>query len=596
MTDFTATSFSTKHRRPLAGLDRVLALLAELTPLHEGAVAGGLTGQLAVVVGQVGRLRDRLDSGPGAPLIAAVMGATGTGKSKLFNTLLGQALSPSGYRRPTTMAPIMFIPAGHREFVLRPEFLPEYEKRLSETLPVEFKPGAVHEIVLVPTATPWHENLILIDTPDFDSVLSANRTAARAVFERCDVVIFVTDAVKYADQAAWEYLDLIRDGNKEAVLLVNRLKNPLSRQDFLSRLRAAGLDRPVPSLPDEPGLGDEDLFPADRPALTEIRQALADWSGPKRVDILAAEAGRAWSQLDQALTGILLPSLSRTTADLSTLQEHLTRAGQEINDDLGRQLAVTISGELKSSLILQIQTLFLKWDVLRYPRRVIGLPYALLRDKVLQPLGLMKGSGKNQGGLEQEINRLFEANREKLVASIYEFNSIAADLLASKPVGQGLMNRPEFSALVRSGDQVRNAYGQVRAELEDWVKQQAQELVKGLDLGEKMTFYMAQIVSLGLFISIQVHTGGGFSFFDGLLDSVLAPILSKVTGHALSRDKVKAFEIKAAQIHLEGCQGVVAGQVKAYTDYLNLAQKGLATAKPLAEAVRDLEREFEAWP
>ena len=595
MTVFTATSFSSKHRRPLAGLNRVQTLAADLVPLHEGAHNSELTAQLNLANNLMLRLEDRLESGPDAPLIAAVLGATGTGKSKLFNTLLGQSLSPSGYRRPTTMAPILFTPAGHREFVLRPEFLPGFEKRLAGTLPVEFSPEPVPEVVVVLTENPLHQNLILVDTPDFDSVLATNRAAARAVFERSDAIIFVTDAIKYADQAAWEYLNLIRDRDKEAVLVVNRLKNPLSQQDFISRLQKAGLKRPVPSLPDESGLGDNDLFPANRPALAEIRQMLSDWSGPRRLDILAAETGRDWTQLHETLAGNLLPSLSRTTADLSGLEDQLATAGQEINDDLGRQLAVTISGELKNSLILQIQTLFLKWDIMRYPRRVLGLPYALLRHKVLEPLGIVKGSGTTQGGLDQEINRLFEANREKLVASVQELNAGAADILISKPVGRGLMERPEFPGLIMSSDQVREAYGQVRNELETWVKHQAQELVKGLDLGEKMTFYLAQIVSLGLFISIQVHTGGGFSFFDGLLDSVVAPILSKVTGHALSRDKVKEFENQAAEIHLAGCRGIVAAQAKAYTAYLDRARQGLAVAGPLAEAVRDLEHDFEAW-
>ena len=280
MENITATNFSKKHRRPLAGLDRVEALLADLVPWHEGASGGELAGQASTAAGLVQRLKNRLDSGPDAPLIAAVLGATGTGKSKLFNTLLGQPLSPSGYKRPTTMAPIMFVPAGHREFALKPDFFPGYEKRLSEQHPVEFSLETSHELVLVITRNPLHENLILVDTPDFDSVLSPNRAAARAVFERCDAVIFVTDSVKYADQVAWQYLDLIRDRNKEAVLLVNRLKNPLSRQDFMSRLQAAGLERSVTSLPDEPGLGDGDLFPTDRPALTELWQILADWSGP----------------------------------------------------------------------------------------------------------------------------------------------------------------------------------------------------------------------------------------------------------------------------------------------------------------------------
>jgi hypothetical protein len=141
---------------------------------------------------------------------------------------------------------------------------------------------------------------------------------------------------------------------------------------------------------------------------------------------------------------------------------------------------------------------------------------------------------------------------------------------------------------------VRTEYRAVREDLELWVKQQAQELVKGLNVGEKMTFYLAQTVSIGLFISIQVHTGGGFSFLDGLLDGALAPILSKLTGHALSREKVKAFEIQAQNRHLEGCRKIAADQVKKYMDYLKEPEAGLAAAGGLTLAVSELERAFES--
>jgi putative ribosome biogenesis GTPase RsgA len=37
-----------------------------------------------------------------APLVVAILGSTGSGKSSLFNALVGAPLSPSGVLRPTT--------------------------------------------------------------------------------------------------------------------------------------------------------------------------------------------------------------------------------------------------------------------------------------------------------------------------------------------------------------------------------------------------------------------------------------------------------------------------------------------------------------
>jgi hypothetical protein len=58
-------------------------------------------------------------------------------------------------------------------------------------------------------------------------------------------VIFVTDAVKYADQTSWDYLQAIHQRRRAAVLVVNRLKNPLSLEDFQERLRTMEIDREV---------------------------------------------------------------------------------------------------------------------------------------------------------------------------------------------------------------------------------------------------------------------------------------------------------------------------------------------------------------
>ena len=593
MAPFNPTKFSRNHLRPLPGLEKVRELFSALVPLHEPAGQGPLSKLAADLARLSLRLEDRLAAGPEAPVIVAVLGATGTGKSKIFNSLAGSVLSPSGFRRPTTMAPVFYGPAGRLEGFARPTFFPGYEKRTALESPVAFSPEPARELILLPSQNSGGGGLVLVDTPDFDSVLASNRAAARDVFDRADAIIFVTDAVKYADQAAWEYLELIRDRNKEAVLIVNRLKNPLSREDFSRRLAKTGLDRTVLSLADQAHLSDEDLLEQTDLTLAELKNRLAEWSGPRRLEILSTEAASDWQAFEAGLARALLPQLAEASTGLSSLKTALNQAARNTREDLTGKLAVSISGELKQSLIAQIQTLFLKWDLLRYPRRIIGLPFNLLKDKVLVPMGVMSAGG-SRATLDQEIDRLFEANAETMAGVIRDLNAAARNRFQSVPVGRGLAERKDFESLAFSVDQVRRDYAGVRTDLEAWVEGQARELVKGLDLGEKMTFYLAQGVSLGLFISIQVHTGGGFSFFDGVLDGVLAPILSKITGHALSRDKVKAFEMEAGRRHLKGCQGLIDAQERAYLDYLAEAEQGLAAAKPLRDAVAELTADFKA--
>ncbi len=586
------SKFDRLHRRPLEPLRRVAGRLSELRPVHEASGRGVLSGLTAAALATASRLDNRLEWGLEAPVVVAVLGATGTGKSKLFNTLAGRALSPSGYKRPTTLAPVLLVSPDLREAALDPGFLPGYDKASPSNGPVAFDPDQLHQ--LVPALDSGWPDLILVDTPDFDSVLAGNRAAASDVFDRADAVIFVTDAVKYADQASWDYLERLNKRGRAAVILVNRVKNPLSLEDFARRLREAGLDRPLLSLPDLPGLADADLLPPGQEALEELRRQLAAWSGPERQELLKFEAAADWVELKGLLEDELLPGLRRAAGELDSLGQSLRRAGDRAGEDLAGRLAVSISGELKASLIAQIQTLFLKWDLLRYPRRVMALPYTLVRDKILSPLGLAKaGPAAGRTTLDDEIERLFAANREALVTLVHDYNRQAAEIFNSGPVGRGLLQDSGYSSLVFSGEEVRERYARVRSELEAWVAGQAAELAKGLNLGEKMTFYLAQVLSLGLFISIQVHTGGGFSFFDGLVDTVVAPVLSKLTGHAISRDKVKAFEDEAARRHQENTRAILEDQVRAYLDFVQTSSLGLAVAEPLAEDAADLRRAFE---
>src|SRR6266540_1921510 len=96
----------------------------------------------------------RLVEGPRAPLRIAIFGPTGAGKSKIFNSLIREALSPVSYRRPCSRQPLFYL---HRRW---------------EALAGSFRGDVrLHD-------RDSEEDLILIDAPDFDSVEAENRGAA----------------------------------------------------------------------------------------------------------------------------------------------------------------------------------------------------------------------------------------------------------------------------------------------------------------------------------------------------------------------------------------------------------------------------------
>ncbi len=139
-----------------------------------------------------------------APLVVVILGSTGSGKSSLFNGLVGRAMSPSGVLRPTTRQPMA---------VVHPD------DAGAELLPGMVARGAV-SLSVDPEA---RRGLVLVDAPDFDSVELANRALAVELLEAADLVIFVTTATRYADQVPWSVLDRARQRGVPLLAVLNRL-------------------------------------------------------------------------------------------------------------------------------------------------------------------------------------------------------------------------------------------------------------------------------------------------------------------------------------------------------------------------------------
>ncbi|MDQ2848525.1 MAG: 50S ribosome-binding GTPase, partial [Actinomycetota bacterium] len=120
--------------------------------------------------------------------VAALAGATGSGKSSLFNAISGAPLSTVGVRRPTTSTATAAIwTATAADSTADPSALLRWL--------------AVPSWHLVPAADDSLDGLVLLDLPDHDSTETANRAESDRLVELVDVFIWVTDPQKYADAA-----------------------------------------------------------------------------------------------------------------------------------------------------------------------------------------------------------------------------------------------------------------------------------------------------------------------------------------------------------------------------------------------------------
>lgn len=188
--------------RRLALLDSVLTLGAERVDPDRLAAAAAVRRQAD----------ERLARGDQL-IVAALCGGTGSGKSSLFNALVGEELAPVGVQRPTTSEPRAWS-VGE----------PGSAAPLLDWLGVDQR----HEAAPGPDAP---EGLVLVDLPDHDSVVAGHRATVDAFVERVDVVVWVLDPLKYSHRSVHEeYFRRLTEHAEVLLVVLNRI-DELGRDD-----------------------------------------------------------------------------------------------------------------------------------------------------------------------------------------------------------------------------------------------------------------------------------------------------------------------------------------------------------------------------
>jgi len=283
-------------RRELPLSDR-LAALREAVELAQDRLDVPEVGRARALLAKAGA-REAL----GDATVVALAGATGSGKSTLFNALVGAEVSTPGVRRPTTGVAHAAVWGS------------EPADRLLDWLEVPRR----H---LVGPANDTLDGLVLLDLPDHDSTTLEHRLEVDRLVQLVDLLVWVLDPQKYADAAVHDRY-LAPYAAHAGVLLV--VLNQVDRLDE----------------------------PAARACLTDLR-GLLDREGLSSTPLLAV-AARTGTGLDE-LRAELARRVSarraasdRLTADVRTaaaaLQLHCGQGGSVLSDDDRRQLVSALAG------------------------------------------------------------------------------------------------------------------------------------------------------------------------------------------------------------------------------------------------------------
>lgn len=343
-----ATAPSAGSRRGLA------ACLAELdAAIEAGRVLGfDVTDAEAVRV----EANERLGFASDAAVVALV-GGTGVGKSTLLNALAGGEVSAASVRRPTTGAPVAWIPG---------ETSGEFEGLLTWLGVEEVR---VHQNGTLPA-------IGILDLPDLDSVAREHRERVEELLPRVDAVVWVTDPEKYRD----------------AVL----------HDDFL-RAWVPRLDRQLVVLNKADRLG-EDVETVRRHLERSLAPGRVRGAGA-RLQVVAASAGsgdialvRSWlgdvADAKRLITGRLAASLGAALDDLAA------RAG--VDPDGGPR--VLLDGSARRRALDAASDAVLRLvDLDGAERRAVAATRAAARPAGAGPLGRITAFFYRHSGREAQV-------------------------------------------------------------------------------------------------------------------------------------------------------------------------------------------------
>ena len=145
--------------------------------------------------------------------VVALMGATGSGKSSIANTIAGRTIARVAARRPTTTEPLAAI-WGEDDAGPVLDWL-DIKSRVQVNRPRELPVGPGGEDL---------SGLVLVDMPDVDSTEIRHRKTTARLAQSVDVLLWVLDPQKYADAAIHhEFLAPMAEHAQVTLVVLNQV-------------------------------------------------------------------------------------------------------------------------------------------------------------------------------------------------------------------------------------------------------------------------------------------------------------------------------------------------------------------------------------
>jgi len=205
-------------------------------------------------------------------LVAAVAGGTNTGKSTIFNLLVGAELSPVRATAAATCRPLLAGNQRRFDQGLAGNLVPGLQARLLEHETDPIDRGAPPDTLFMRACDGLPDHIVLLDVPDVDSIDLVNWDVAENIQAVCDVLVAVLTGEKYQDDQVVHYFRQAADSGRVIVPLMNKANEAGDYE--VARAQLADFCEAV-------GIGDPACFavPHDYTLMETCGHAIASLSG-----------------------------------------------------------------------------------------------------------------------------------------------------------------------------------------------------------------------------------------------------------------------------------------------------------------------------
>jgi energy-coupling factor transporter ATP-binding protein EcfA2 len=497
-----------------------------------------------------------------APLLIVVGGSTGAGKSTIVNSLVGAEVSPSGILRPTTRAPVLVCDPSEVRWFEGDRVLPGFPR----THEGEAGPGG---LTIAPSQG-IAAGLALLDSPDIDSVVEANRDLARQLLAAADAWLFITTAARYADAVPWELLHRARERGTALSIVLNRV--PPGAGEVESHLG---------DMLGERGLGDAEVLTIAETELVDGLLApdaltpVADW-----LDRLAADAGSRAEVARRTLRGAL-----------ASLDDRVDRIADAVNEQ--QVFAEELRGEVESAYERAVEEVdeairsgaLLRGEVLARWYDVVGTGEAMraiesrigwLRDRLRalasgRPAGDVELTAAVQTSVDGVVHAAADRAAERAAAA-WQAGRAGRALLA----GTDRLDAASADLLERTSAEIREWQGFVF------------ELVSAEGADKRATARLASLgvngAGLTVMLAVFVHSAG-LSGAELVIAGGTSALSQKVLEAIFGDQAVRSLAARAREDLLARVERLLEGEAARFEELLDEADRASGGAAGLREAL-----------